>query len=66
MRFTRSRIYERTQFLVSRHYLESSQTWDFRIYNVYIKNQFQTTFVMVGGGLNPLVELIVNGKEENS
>ncbi len=29
---------------VSVHNLASSQTWSFRIYNVYIINQFQTTF----------------------
>ncbi len=30
--------------------LESSQTWGFNGYNVYITNQFQTTFAQRGGG----------------
>jgi hypothetical protein len=35
---------------VSGHNLESSQTYDV-VYNVYIKNQFQTTVAQgVGGG----------------
>ncbi len=39
------------------------------VYNVYIPNQFQTTFTRgVGGmgrGVNLLVEVTVNSKEEN-
>ncbi len=34
-------------------------------YNVYITNQFQTTFAQ-GGEVNPLVEVTVTSKEENS
>ncbi len=33
---------------------------------VYIKNQFKTTFAQGGGGVKSLVEVTVNGKEENS
>ncbi len=37
------------------------------VYNVYITNQFQTTFAQGDGGAkNPLVEVTVNSKEENS
>jgi hypothetical protein len=36
------------------------------VYNVYITNQFQSTFAQGGGGENPLVEVTVNSKEENS
>ncbi len=39
------------------------------VYNVYITNQFQTTFARGGGGggeLNPLAEVTVNSKEENA
>jgi hypothetical protein len=35
------------------------------VYNVHITNQFRTTFAGGGGG-NPLVEVTVNSKEENS
>jgi hypothetical protein len=38
-------------------------------YNVYITNQFQTTYAQGGVGgreKNPLVEVPVNSKEENS
>jgi hypothetical protein len=35
------------------------------VYNVYITNQFQTTFTRGGGG-DPLVEVTVNSKEEIS
>ena len=45
---------------VSGHNLEVS------VYNVYIVNQFQTTFAQGGGGVHPLVEVIMNSKEENS
>ncbi len=45
---------------VAGHNLEVS------VYNVCIINQFQTTFLKGGGGGNPLVELTVNFKEENS
>ncbi len=34
------------------------------VYNVYITNQFQTTFAE--GGQNLFVEVTVNSKEENS
>ncbi len=38
------------------------------VYNVYITNQFQTTFAQAGGGggKNRLVVVTVNSKEENS
>ncbi len=36
------------------------------MYNVYITNQFQTTFAQRRGEYNPLVEVTVNSKEENS
>jgi hypothetical protein len=38
------------------------------VYNVYITNQFQTTFAQGRGRgeQNPLVEMTVNSKEENS
>ncbi len=36
------------------------------VYNVEIKDQFQTTFAQKGGGGETLVEVIVNSKEENS
>ncbi len=36
------------------------------VYNVYITNQFQTTFAQEGGVVNPRVEVTVNSKEENS
>jgi hypothetical protein len=36
------------------------------IYNVYITNKFQTTFARGGGGGDPLVEMPVNSREENS
>jgi hypothetical protein len=39
------------------------------VYNVYITKQFQTTFARGGGGggvVNPLEEVTVNSKEENS
>ncbi len=37
-------------------------------YNVYITDHFQTTFAQENGRgeLNPLVEVTVNSKEENS
>ncbi len=36
------------------------------VHNVYITKQFQTTFAQgEGGAKNPLVEVIVNSKEEN-
>jgi hypothetical protein len=35
---------------------------DVSVYNVYITNQFQ----LRGRGVNPLVEVTVNSKEENS
>ncbi len=34
------------------------------VYNVYITNQFQTTSAQRGGGVNPLVEVTVNSKEQ--
>ncbi len=34
----------------SGHNLESSQTHEVVVYNVYITNQFQTTFTRGGGG----------------
>jgi hypothetical protein len=36
------------------------------VYNVYITNQFQTTFGSGGRGEKPLEEVTVNSKEENS
>ncbi len=40
---------------------------DVSIYNVYITNQFQTTFAQEGEGEQPhLVDATVNSKEENS
>ncbi len=45
--------------MVSRHNLESSQTHEVSVYNVYVTNQFQ-------GGVHPLVEVTVNSKEKNS
>jgi hypothetical protein len=38
------------------------------VYNVYISYQFQTTFSSQGGGegVKFIVEVIVNGNEENS
>jgi hypothetical protein len=36
------------------------------LYNVYITNQFQTTFAQRGGGVKSLVEVTMNSKEENS
>jgi hypothetical protein len=37
------------------------------IYNVYITNQFQTTFAQRGEGeYNPVAEVTVNSKEHNS
>jgi hypothetical protein len=39
------------------------------VHNVYITNQFQTTFAQGGRGgwgVNPLEEVSVNSKEENS
>ncbi len=35
------------------------------VYNVYITNQFQTTFAQGEGELDPLVNVTVNSKEEN-
>jgi len=37
---------------------------DVSVYNVYITNQFQTTFARGGGGVNPLVEVTVNTKKK--
>jgi hypothetical protein len=37
---------------------------DVSVYNVYITNQFQTTFARVWGGVNPLVEVTVNTKKK--
>ncbi len=48
---------------VSGHNLESSHS---SVYNVYITNLFQTTFARGRGGVNLLVEVAVNSKEENS
>ncbi len=42
------------------HILEDS------VYNVYITNQFQTTFARERGQHTLLVEVTVNSKEENS
>jgi hypothetical protein len=36
------------------------------VHDVYIANQFQTTFAQEGEVVNPLVELTVNSKKENS
>ncbi len=48
---------------VAEHNLESSETGGF---HVYIASQFQTTYAEKGGGVESVVEMTVNSKEENS
>ncbi len=64
---SKSRILEQKNFVeVSGHNLKSSQTLD-SVNKVYITNQFKTTFAQARRvGVNPLVEVTVNRKEENS
>jgi hypothetical protein len=68
----RSRIHELTISLRFLGIILGVLRLEVSVYNVYITNQFQTTFaqggggVWEGGGLNQLVEVTVNSKEENS
>jgi hypothetical protein len=55
----RSRIYERTVSLMFLGIILRVFRLEVSVYNVYITNQFQTTFA-------PLLEVTVNSKEENS
>jgi hypothetical protein len=59
-----SRIYERIISLRFLGIILRIIILEVSVNNVYIKNQFQTTYA--GGGGNPLVEVTVNSKEENS
>jgi hypothetical protein len=54
----RSRIHEHTVSL--RFLLLRVLRLEVSVYNVYIKNQFQTTFAQGGGGVNLLSEVTVN------
>jgi hypothetical protein len=65
----RSRIAERTILLRFLGIILTVLRLQVSVYNVYVTNQFQTTFALGwgGGGVeNPLVEVTVNSKEENS
>jgi hypothetical protein len=57
-----SGIHERTIWL---RFLGIIIRLEVSVYNVYSKNQFQTTHAGGGGG-NPLVEVTVSSKEENT
>jgi hypothetical protein len=63
----RSRIYENKISLRFLGIILRVLKLEVSVYNVFITNQFQTTFARGGGGGggNPLVEMTVNSKEEN-
>jgi hypothetical protein len=62
----RSRIHERTISLRFLGIILRVLRLEVSIYNVYITNQFQTTFAQWGGGggVKPIVDFNVKSKEE--
>jgi hypothetical protein len=64
----RSRIRERTISLIFPGHNPEVLRLEVAVYKVCIKNQFlfQPLLLKGGGGGNPLVEVTVNSKEENS
>ncbi len=64
----RSRIHECTISLRFLGIILRVLRFEVSIYNVNINNRFQTTFPQGGRGrvINPLVEVTMNSKEENS
>jgi hypothetical protein len=68
-KFTRRRIHEHTNSLRFLDIILRVHRLEVSVYNVYITNQFPTTFARGRGGgwvLNLLVEVTANSKEENS
>jgi hypothetical protein len=64
---TRSQIHERTISLRFLGITIGVLRREISVYNVYNKNEFQTTFAQEGEGeKNLLVEVTMNSKEENS
>ncbi len=62
-----SQIHERTISLRFLGIILRVLTLEVSVYNGYITNQFQTTFVGGGGGgVESVVEVSINSKEENS
>ncbi len=61
----RSRIHEHTISLRFLGIILRVLRLEVSVYNVYIANQFQTTFAQGEVEKNPLVEVTVNSKEEN-
>ncbi len=68
MLLPRSRIHERTISLRFVGIILGVLRLEVSVYNVYITKQFQTTFAFFsgGGGVNLLVKVTANSKEENS
>jgi hypothetical protein len=65
---TETEFIERTVSLRFLGIILSALRLEVSVYNVYITNPFESTFARGGGGgwWNPLVEVTVNSKEENS